>query len=515
MPVFRPTAASTDVILDAHAPPQAFSIVFSYLLLQSLSDDLNLNFSHLPRLVNVSALTSLWSKTASLATSLDPFHERIDLKINNLCQMLSDLAQQIHILSLEDNKSDFSLEQLRKKRETTSLIDPSREVIGRREEKRKIVGFLQDKPRFQITQNRHQKEESTAESDVGICVVAIVGMPGIGKTTLAQAVFNNSWVDVPSRSLKTACFNRLSLNYLHVEGEGDSLHFPIRSFPQLNYLDFRSGLLDWNGGYDSCLERLYDLTIYGTLHFPEEGLCARNLTTLVIHGSDSLEALPKRMRSTLTSLRLLSVEECNELVSFPEDGLPTDLTTLAINKCGNLKVLPDRMLSSLTSLQSLSIESCNIHQSFPEGGLPASLRTLCIKDCPRLLMNLNNWPLRSLVSLEHLEIRGVRNVHFFPGRDLLPTTLTHLCLEMFYHLDILNGSELQRSCSQLEELKISNCDTAKFEAKEHGLQEIPPSLCSLEIYRCPLLEKWFRMELKRNPSKISHLCRIKIGGEEF
>ncbi|GAB4839571.1 hypothetical protein Ancab_029094 [Ancistrocladus abbreviatus] len=333
-------------------------------------------------------------------------------------------------------------------------------------------------------------------------------------------------LDVPSAYIKNARFsrppktedehedNRFSLHYLHIEGERDSPLFPIRSFPQLNYLDFRSGTLDWHGGYGYDLERLYDLTIYGALNFPAGGLYACNLTTLVICRSQSREALPKRMRSSLPSLRLLSVEECAELESFPEDGLPTDLKTLTISECWNL-MLPDRMLSSLTSLQSLSIESCNIRQSFPEGGLPTSLRTLCIEDCPWLFMNLNNWPLRSLVSLERLEIRGIRNVHFFPERDLLPTTLTHLCIEMFYNLEILNGLELQRSCSQLEELKISNCNTAKFEANEHDLQEIPRSLCSLEIYQCPLLEKWFRRELKRNPSKISHLCRINIGGEEF
>ncbi|GAB4839584.1 hypothetical protein Ancab_029107, partial [Ancistrocladus abbreviatus] len=303
---------------------------------------------------------------------------------------------------------------------------------------------------------------------------------------------------VPSASIKNACFsrrpktkdenedNRFSLHYLHIEGEINSPHFPIRSFPQLNYLDLRLGILDWHGGYGSDLERLYDLTIHGTLHFPEEGLCARNLTTLVICRSP--KALPKRMRSNLPSLRLLSMEKCTELESFPEDGLPTDLTTLTISECRKL-MLPDRMLSSLTSLQSLSIEKCHILQSFPEGGLrTCSLRTLCLKDCTRLSVNLNNWPLRSLVSLEHLEIRGVRNVHFFPGRDLLPTTLTHLCIEMLYDLEILNGSELQRSCSQLEELKISKCDMAKFEAKEHDLQEIPRSLCSLEIDGCPWLE---------------------------
>ncbi|GAB4839576.1 hypothetical protein Ancab_029099 [Ancistrocladus abbreviatus] len=57
-----------------------------------------------------SAFMSLWSKTASLATSLNPFHEGIDLKINNLCQRLLDLDQQMHHLNLKVNESNFSLE---------------------------------------------------------------------------------------------------------------------------------------------------------------------------------------------------------------------------------------------------------------------------------------------------------------------------------------------------------------------------------------------------------------------
>ncbi|GAB4839560.1 hypothetical protein Ancab_029084 [Ancistrocladus abbreviatus] len=142
-----------------------------------------------------SGFMSLWSKTATLATSLNPFHEGIDLKINNLCQRLLALDQQINCLGLDVKESNFSLEQLRKERETTSLTDQSQLVIGRREETEKLVGFLRDIPRFQITWNGHQKEESSAETDVGICAVAIVGMPGIGKTTFAQAVFNDSWVD--------------------------------------------------------------------------------------------------------------------------------------------------------------------------------------------------------------------------------------------------------------------------------------------------------------------------------
>ncbi|GAB4839566.1 hypothetical protein Ancab_029090 [Ancistrocladus abbreviatus] len=251
-------------------------------------------------------------------------------------------------------------------------------------------------------------------------------------------------LDVPITSLKIACFNsppetednRLSLHYLHIEGERDPNHFP-------------------HGEYDFGLERLYDLTVYGTLCFPEEGLCARNLTMLVIHGSHNPEALPKRMRSSLTSLLLLSVEDCTEFESFLEDRLPTDLTTPTISNCQNLKLLPETMLSSLTSLQSLSIIGCYVLKSFLEGGLPASLRTLCIKDCG-LLMNLNNWPLRSLVSLEHLEIKGASNVHLFPERYLLPITLTHLCIENFHDLKILSGLELQHSY-RLEELKISNC----------------------------------------------------------
>ncbi|KAM2028366.1 hypothetical protein ACFX16_039995 [Malus domestica] len=133
--------------------------------------------------------------------------------------------------------------------------------------------------------------------------------------------------------------------------------------------------------------------------FPEGGLPS-NLDMLRIFGSKKLIA--NRMHwglDRLICLRYLafSFDECEDVVSFPEEGLlPTILTTLCIFNSPNLKILDSKGFQNLTALQHLFIDGCNELECLPEG-LPTSLSHLDINKCPLLTQRCQNeigedWP---------------------------------------------------------------------------------------------------------------------------
>jgi hypothetical protein len=116
--------------------------------------------------------------------------------------------------------------------------------------------------------------------------------------------------------------------------------------------------------------------------FPEEGFPA-NLTSLRLVDCNFTEALLEWGLHKLTSLKRLDIGGgCPNVESFPEKMLPAPLTTLEISRFHNLKYMSS--LQSLTSLESLSINKCENLTSFPVDGLPPSLQQLYFRDCPLL-----------------------------------------------------------------------------------------------------------------------------------
>ncbi|PSS09952.1 Disease resistance RPP13-like protein [Actinidia chinensis var. chinensis] len=157
------------------------------------------------------------------------------------------------------------------------------------------------------------------------------------------------------------------------------------------------------------------------------------LRTLSIYDCDSLQSLPELMM--LNNLEKLTVNYCSALTCLcPGAGLPSTLKDLFISRCqkleavlaegmtincpslesieisfcDNLKTLPDVIQNhDLKNLNWLVIQECNNLECLPEGWFPTtSLRVLVIKGCkkldaqPQSAYNKNS----NLTSLQQLKI---------------------------------------------------------------------------------------------------------------
>lgn len=109
----------------------------------------------------------------SIAAFLDPFVKEIEPKVKEVLGRLEYLAKQKDLIGLREAMVENSPDRL----PTTSLVDES-EICGRDEDREAIINLLL----------------SDDASDNGMDVISLVGMGGIGKTTLAQLVFNDSRV---------------------------------------------------------------------------------------------------------------------------------------------------------------------------------------------------------------------------------------------------------------------------------------------------------------------------------
>jgi len=123
----------------------------------------------LQRKLDVEFQTTARKLLNPISTFLSRFVKEIEPKIKYLLDKLEYLAKQKDVLGLKEGVGGESLKGL----PTTSLIEESG-IFGKDDDKEKIISFL-------ISHN--------ATSNENLCVIPIVGMGGIGKTTLAKLVY--------------------------------------------------------------------------------------------------------------------------------------------------------------------------------------------------------------------------------------------------------------------------------------------------------------------------------------
>nr|XP_016486894.1 PREDICTED: putative disease resistance protein At3g14460 [Nicotiana tabacum] len=207
---------------------------------------------------------------------------------------------------------------------------------------------------------------------------------------------------------------------------------------------------------------------------------------MLISHCKKLKSLPEHMQELLPSLKKLELQNCPEIESFPEGGLPFNLEVLKIWNCNKLvNGRKEWRLQRLSCLRDLIIYHDGSDEEIPAGEnweLPCFIRRLTIYN----LKTFSSQVLKSLTSLESLCIQNLPQIQALLDEGP-PSSLSELTFRRLTSLP----------CS-LSKLHIWNC--RNFQSlPESGL---PFSLSVLEIENCPNLQSLSEPALPSSLSKL-------------
>ncbi|CAL5201203.1 unnamed protein product [Lathyrus oleraceus] len=266
-------------------------------------------------------------------------------------------------------------------------------------------------------------------------------------------------------------------------------------------------MLSLNSLKKLTLDRLPSLT-----SFPRDGL-PKTLQSLSLHYCENLEFLPRESLHNYTSLEQLSIEySCNSMTSFTLGSLPV-LKSLYIKGCQNLKsiFIAKDASESLSFIQSIQIRCCDELDSFPPDGLSTpNLICFGVYGCNKILSLPE--PMNTLDGLQELKVFNLPNLQHF-ATEGLPVNLRRLSV---------GGIRWNTECSlegmnNLSVLEIGGCDIVnKLMRMEMSL--LPSCLMSLHIYQLDDIEcldgKWLHHLTSLQDLEISDAPKLKSLPEE-
>ena len=172
-----------------------------------------------------------------------------------------------------------------------------------------------------------------------------------------------------------------------------------------NYLETLLGVQNLHS-----LEYLYIQDCKSLMFFPNDVLLGlSSLRTLYIGNCEkfwpSLEGI-----QYLTTLEVLRIWGCDELISLPGIQHLTALRSLRFSCCRGLSSLP-KLMGSLTSLSHLTISYCPNLTSVPEGLQKlTALKRLIIQGCPNLERRCKKYSGEDWHNIAHIP-----HIQIFPG----------------------------------------------------------------------------------------------------
>ncbi|GAU33413.1 hypothetical protein TSUD_21060 [Trifolium subterraneum] len=332
---------------------------------------------------------SIGRKVRRYCSSSNPLVYRLKMahQIKHIKERFNKVAADRRNFKLQIKESDNCVVQRREM--THSHVNES-DVIGREHDKQKIIDILlQD------------------GGDKSLSVIPIVGIGGLGKTTLAKCVFNDKSV-VESFPLKMWNLQSLTLTGCKKLQSLPNGIGKLISLRQLRITTMQSSFPDKEIAKLTSLELItfyccdYLVSLFEGIQLPNLKLLSvtscGNLKSLPFHAIPNLESLIigncNKMKLSLDhdsdisnlKLKLLILRSLPQLVSFPQwlQGCMTTLQSLELVDCGNLDELPE-WLSTLTCLKTIMIFNCPKLLSLPDDlHQLKNLEYLKIEDCTEL-----------------------------------------------------------------------------------------------------------------------------------
>ncbi|KAB1200170.1 putative disease resistance protein RGA3 [Morella rubra] len=393
------------------------------------------------------------------------------------------------------------------------------EVFGREDDKEKLIGLL--------------LRESNLRDNVAI--LSIVGIGGLGKTTLAQLLFNDEKVKKHFELKMWVCvsdnFDVGEIVKKMIESATDKKPGDVGMDSLIREVGKVIGgkkyflVLDdvWNEDDIKKWDDLEKLLLCG----------ARGSRVLVTTRSEKVA----NIGCSVESYKLKGLEEHEswslfKQMAFRNRAEPESSTFIAIGKeilkecrgvplvirtIGRLETL-SRGIQHLTALQTLELRYCDEldlgkDDDWMQGQGLKSLRTLNIYSLPKLV-SLPEEGLRNLTSLQDLSIDSCKDKDWMQGQGL--KSLRTLKINPSYHstsvrdfscVSLTAVPDWIHKWRSLEEFTIRSCTS--LTSLPEGMRRLT-SLRNLTIIDCPILLQRCEKDKGKDWPKIAHIPDLKV-----